>query len=153
MNCIPQIKRLDKCREIIGIGIHVIATPGLARSAVTSTVVSDTPVPFRGEKKHLVFKGIGRQRPSVTENDRLPCAPVFVINLCSVVRSNSPVRVLIVLIHNSSLLHQCRVIVSWLSNNCLVQNCVTPQRSLACYAPVHQSLSCRFHRPHLRGKS
>ncbi len=51
--------------------------------------MSDAPVALRGQEKHLVFKGICGQRPSVTKNDRLTGAPVFVVNLRSIFGSDN----------------------------------------------------------------
>src|SRR5689334_599558 len=62
---------------------------------MTATVVSDAPVALRGQKEHLIFKGIRRQRPAVTENDRLALAPVFVVDLRAVFSGDSRFRILI----------------------------------------------------------
>jgi len=37
-----------------------------------------------GQEEHLVFKSIGRERPSMTEDDGLTLAPIFVIDLGAV---------------------------------------------------------------------
>src|SRR5262249_35249199 len=59
---------------------HVVAVPGLAGAAMAATIVRDTPIPTQAEKHHLVFPGIGAQRPAVAEDDRLSLAPVLVID-------------------------------------------------------------------------
>jgi len=41
---IAQVQRLDQRREIVGVGIHVVAIPGLIRAAVATTVVRDDAV-------------------------------------------------------------------------------------------------------------
>ena len=51
---------------------------------MAATVGGYSAIAVRGEEKHLVFKGIGDQRPAVTEDDRLPRAPVLVIDLGAV---------------------------------------------------------------------
>jgi hypothetical protein len=35
-----------RCREVVGVGVHVVAARGLARAAVAATVVSDGTVAF-----------------------------------------------------------------------------------------------------------
>src|SRR5690349_10330048 len=44
----------------------------------------DTAITALGNKQHLVFPRIRAERPAVTEYHGLPCAPVFVIDLCAV---------------------------------------------------------------------
>jgi hypothetical protein len=51
MNGILEIERSDERREIVGLGIHVVAVPRLARTAMTAAVVGDTAVAVRSEKK------------------------------------------------------------------------------------------------------
>jgi hypothetical protein len=41
MYCVFQIELLHKLREVISIGVHVVAVPGLARTAVATTVMGD----------------------------------------------------------------------------------------------------------------
>src|SRR5687768_11755616 len=86
---ILQVQLLNKLRKIVGVGIHIIAMPGLGRASVASSVQRDASIAIRGQEEHLVLKGICRQRPSMTENDRLACAPIFVVNLRSIFRRNS----------------------------------------------------------------
>jgi hypothetical protein len=84
VNCIPQIERFDKSQEIVCISIHVVAAARLARAPVTAPVVGDASITIPGKKKHLILKGIGRQRPAMTEDYWLSRAPVVVVNLRSV---------------------------------------------------------------------
>jgi hypothetical protein len=44
--------------EVIGVGVHVVALPWLARATMSTAVVSDAAVSTRGQEKHLVFKCI-----------------------------------------------------------------------------------------------
>ncbi len=81
MDRVFQIERFDELRQIIGVGVHVVAVPRLARSPVAAAVMSDAAITAGCQIKHLVLKGIRTQRPAVTENHRLPAAPVFVVNL------------------------------------------------------------------------
>ena len=83
-----QIERFDECREIVGVGIHVVAVPGLAGSAMTATVMSDRAIAMGGYEEHLVVPGVRVERPPVTEDDRMPRAPVLVIDFSGVLRGD-----------------------------------------------------------------
>jgi hypothetical protein len=48
---------------------------------MTAAIVCDAPIPVLPEKHHLVFPRIGRQRPPVAEDHRLPGAPVLEVDL------------------------------------------------------------------------
>jgi hypothetical protein len=37
-----QVQRFDDGGEVVGVGVHVVAVPGLARAAVAAAVVRDT---------------------------------------------------------------------------------------------------------------
>jgi hypothetical protein len=86
MNRIPHVQRLDQGGQIVGVRVHFVAVPGLARAPVTTPIVGDAAVPPRGEKHHLVFPGIRAQRPSVAEDHRLSPAPVLEVDLRVVFR-------------------------------------------------------------------
>ena len=79
-----QVERFDERREIVGVGVHLVAVPRLARAAVAAAVVRDAAVSAVGQKDHLVFPGVRAERPAVTEDDGLSRAPVLVINLRAV---------------------------------------------------------------------
>ena len=51
---------------------------------MAATVVGDATVSVLRQKEHLVFKGVGVERPAVTEDDRLTGSPVLVIDLRAV---------------------------------------------------------------------
>ena len=53
-----QVERFDERREVVGVGVHVVAVPGLARAAVAAAVVGDAAVAAGGQKEHLVFEGV-----------------------------------------------------------------------------------------------
>jgi hypothetical protein len=44
MDCILQIKRRGEFGEIVGIGVEVVAIPGLARAAMTASVMCDAAI-------------------------------------------------------------------------------------------------------------
>jgi hypothetical protein len=79
-----EIERFEQFSEVIGIGIHFVAVPRLAGPAMPAAVVGDAAIAAGREKKHLRLPGIRTQRPAVAEGNDGSCAPVFVINLCSV---------------------------------------------------------------------
>ena len=79
-----KIEVCDQLGKVIGIGIKIVAVPGLAGAAMAATVMGDGAVDARGEKKHLVLEGIRAQRPAVAEHNRLSLAPVVEIDLGSV---------------------------------------------------------------------
>src|SRR5262249_52879184 len=70
--------------EIIGVGIHVIAGPWLARTSVAAAVMGDAAIAARREEEHLVFERIRGKRPAMAEDNRLPGAPILVIDLGAV---------------------------------------------------------------------
>src|ERR1700682_266194 len=74
----------DERREVVGISVHFISIPGLARSAMAAAVMRDTAETFVGQKNHLVFPGICAERPAMAENDGLSLAPVLVVDLRAV---------------------------------------------------------------------
>jgi hypothetical protein len=84
MDSVRQIQSLDKFGQVVGVGVQIIAVPGLAGTAMATTVMRDAAVTPRGQIKHLVFKGIRAQRPAMTENDRLTGAPVLEVDVRSV---------------------------------------------------------------------
>ncbi len=75
MDSIPQIEFFREGSEIVGVGVHVIAIPGLVRSAVPAPVMRGDAV--AGPKNNMV-PVVGTERPAVTEPLYLPFAPVFV---------------------------------------------------------------------------
>src|ERR1700720_2136571 len=55
MDRVLQLERFDECREIVGVGVHVVANPRLARSAVRAPVMSNAAISMGCEKGHLVL--------------------------------------------------------------------------------------------------
>src|SRR2546427_9228792 len=77
---ILQIEHFDEHRQIVGVGIHVVAVPGLAGSAMAATVMSYCPIAMGGHEDQLVVPDVGIERPAMAEDDGLPRAPVLVID-------------------------------------------------------------------------
>ena len=76
-----EVELLDQFREIVGVGVHVVAVPRLARAAMAAAIMGDAAIAARREEEHLVLEGVGAERPAMAEDDRLSRAPVLVVNL------------------------------------------------------------------------
>ena len=89
-----QVERFDERREVVGVGVHVVAVPGLARAAVAAAVMGDAAVAAGGQEEHLVLQGVRAERPAVAEDDGLSAAPVLVVELdvAGIFFANSNVR-------------------------------------------------------------
>src|SRR5664280_2033355 len=83
-----EIERFDESRQVIGVGIHVVAGPRLARAAMATTVMGDRAIAVGCQEEHLSLPTIGIQRPAVAEHDGVSCAPVLVIDLRAVFGCN-----------------------------------------------------------------
>jgi len=66
--------------------IQVVALPGLAGTAVPPAIVCDAPVAARCQEEHLVFEGIGREGPAMTEHDWLSSTPIRVVDADTIFR-------------------------------------------------------------------
>src|SRR5665647_1976173 len=86
MDRVLQVKRFHQCREVVGVGIHFVAAPRLARSAMAAAVMADAAVSVGAQKHHLVLPGVRAQRPAVAEDHGLATAPVLVVDLRAVFR-------------------------------------------------------------------
>jgi hypothetical protein len=72
MDCVLQVKLVDELGEVVGIGVHVVATPWLARAAVTATIVGVVTLPgYRYSVTYYKAKGSPGLlvRYSVVKND------------------------------------------------------------------------------------
>ena len=54
MDRVPQVKCFDERRKVVGVGVQVVAMPGLARAAMAAAIMGDAAVAARGQKEHLV---------------------------------------------------------------------------------------------------
>jgi hypothetical protein len=50
MDGVLEIQVFDELGQIVGVGVHIVTGPGLARAAVTATVVANHAVTFRCHK-------------------------------------------------------------------------------------------------------
>src|SRR3546814_13805588 len=76
----------DVCSSdlVVGVGIHLVAVPGLAGAAVAAAIMANGAIALGGEEHHLRLPGIGTEGPAVAEHHRLPAAPVLVVELGAV---------------------------------------------------------------------
>src|ERR1700722_14451459 len=81
MDRVPEIEKIGELRQIVGVGVHVIAVPGLVRTAMATTVMGSHPVAVRCEEQHLAVPCVRTERPTVAEDDRLPGTPILEVNL------------------------------------------------------------------------
>src|SRR5882672_10256665 len=82
VNRVFEVERVDQRREVVGVGVHVIAVPWLARAAVA--VVRDAAIAVRSQEEHLVLERVCGKWPAVAEHHGLSLAPVLVINVSTV---------------------------------------------------------------------
>ena len=79
-----EIKMRRQRREVVGVVIHVVAVPDLARAAVAAPVMRDDAETVVHEEQHLRVPIVGRKRPAMAEHDRLPAAPILIEDLNAV---------------------------------------------------------------------
>jgi hypothetical protein len=88
VDCILEVEFFRKGREIIRVGVHVVATPRLVGTTVSSPVVRDDSIALLTEEQHLRVPFVDAQRPAVTEHYGLALSPVLLVNLCAVFGCN-----------------------------------------------------------------
>src|SRR5258708_23299626 len=88
VNRILQVEMIGDGLQIIGIVVHVVSVAGLTRATMSAPISRNDAETFAEEKKHLRVPIIRRERPAVTEHNRLPAAPVFIIDLYPVLSGN-----------------------------------------------------------------
>src|SRR4029077_12844538 len=59
----------------------VVSAAGLSRATMPTPITCNDTIAFAEKKKHLRVPIIRRERPAVTEHNRLSAAPVFIIDL------------------------------------------------------------------------
>src|SRR5712671_3614235 len=73
-----QIELVEESRHVVGVGIHLIAAPGLTRAPMPSPIVRDDAIAAHPEEEHLRVPGVGRERPPVRKDDRLSGSPILI---------------------------------------------------------------------------
>src|SRR5713226_1635911 len=86
MDRVLQVERFNQRREVVGVGVHLVAIPGLAGPSMAAAVMRDAAISAVGQKQHLVFPGVRAQGPAMAENYRLSLAPVLIVDLRAVFR-------------------------------------------------------------------
>src|SRR4029077_18625851 len=71
---------------VSGVGVHLVAGNGLCGASMSTAVMSDHAVSPLEKEHHLSVSVVCRERPAMVEKQRLPSAPVLVINLSAVFR-------------------------------------------------------------------
>src|SRR5436190_9993809 len=78
VNGVLQIEMRGQSRKVVGIVIHIMAVARLGRTAVTSSVMRDDAIPVVQEEQHLRVPVIGRQRPTMAEDEGLSAPPASI---------------------------------------------------------------------------
>src|SRR5438876_12163505 len=81
VNRIFQVEMIGDRLQIIGIVVHVVSAAGLSRATMSAPIRGNDAETFAEEKKHLRVPIIRRERPAVTEHNRLPATPVLIIDV------------------------------------------------------------------------
>ena len=89
VNGVSQIQSFGECGEIVGVGVDVVSVARLAGPTMAAPIMRDRAKAVRREEEQLVVPGVSIERPAVTEDKRLPCAPILVKDSCSILRGNS----------------------------------------------------------------
>jgi len=67
-----QVERFDELREVVGIRVHLVAIPGLARPAMAATVMANAAIAVVGKEQHLRLPAIRTKRPAVLNTTGCP---------------------------------------------------------------------------------
>src|SRR5438876_7004894 len=81
VNRIFQVEMIGDRLQIVSIVVHVVSAAGLSRATISAPIRGNAAETFAEEKKHLRVPIIRRERPAVTEHNRLPATPVFIIDV------------------------------------------------------------------------
>src|SRR5216684_6200785 len=81
VNRILQVEMIGDGLQIIGVVVHVMSVAGLSRATMSAPISCNDTIALADEEEHLRVPIIRRERPAVTEHNRLPTAPVFIIDI------------------------------------------------------------------------
>src|SRR5213083_1419179 len=81
VNRILEVEMIGYGLQIVGIVVHVVSVAGLSRATMSAPIIRNDAETFAEKKKHLRIPIIRRERPAVTEHNRLPAAPVLIIDV------------------------------------------------------------------------
>src|SRR4029077_1340838 len=88
VNLILQVEMIGDGLQVVGVVVHVVSVAGLGRATMSPAISRDHAIAFAEKEKHLRVPIVRRKRPTMAENDRLSAAPVFIIDLYSVLSGN-----------------------------------------------------------------
>src|SRR4029453_14169147 len=81
VNRILQVEMISHGLQIVGVMVHVVSVADLSRATMSAPIGRNDAETLAKEKKHLRIPIIRRERPAVTEHNRLSAAPVFIIDV------------------------------------------------------------------------
>jgi hypothetical protein len=85
VNGFDYTEMLHEFGQVVSVRVQVVAMRGLRRTAVSAPIVRDAAESVVGQEHHLVFEGIGAERPAMAEDDGLTGTPVLEVELVAVV--------------------------------------------------------------------
>src|SRR5581483_6977176 len=85
VNRVMDIELMYDRVEVVGIRVHIVAVEGLRRAPMAAAIVRDAPIATRRQEVHLIFPGVGVERPAMAEDYGLSLAPIFDVNVRPVV--------------------------------------------------------------------
>ena len=78
---LAQVEFRHQFRQVVGIGVHVVAAPGLVGSPVTAAIMGNAAEAMGSQVRHLILPGVGRERPAMAENNGFALTPILVRDL------------------------------------------------------------------------
>ena len=81
-----EVELFEERREVVGVGVHLVAARGLVGAPVAAPIVGDRSVAIVRQEDHLRLPGVGVEGPAVAEDDGLPFAPVLEVDPGAVFR-------------------------------------------------------------------
>src|SRR5260370_42276791 len=72
VNRILQVEMIGDGLQIVSVMVHVMSVAGLTRATMSAAISRNDAIAFAEKKKHLRVPIIRRERPAVTEDNRLP---------------------------------------------------------------------------------
>jgi hypothetical protein len=83
-DCVLQIEFFKESGEIVGVGVHFVAVPGLIRAAVAPPVMRDDSIAAPPEEQHLPIPVVRAEWPAMRKDNRLAFSPVLVLDVRAV---------------------------------------------------------------------
>ena len=86
VNRVLEVQSFHDFGDIGGVRVHVVAGRRLGGAAMPAAIMRNYPVAVLKKKHHLRVPVVRGKRPAVMKEQRLTRAPIFVINLGSILR-------------------------------------------------------------------